>query len=306
MIIYRFRSRASEALQVLEEPRPGVWIDVEEIGDQDAERLIKTHGLDAGMLADARDFFETPRLDHEEGVSYFFTRYPTSLEASGSSTAPILIAIGADFLLTSVSKRPPFLEKLKGSTDVYTTQKTKFFLQIIAAVTQEYTRVFNSVRKEVSRTRMNVRDVSERSIEQLVHLEYTLNEFVTALVPTNEALQRLLAGSYVQLYEADVDLVEDVQLANAQLIEGAKSSLKTIQNIRSAHAALVSNRLNKVVRTLTALTMLFMIPTTVGALYGMNVALPFDSHVNAFWILVVFTSGLTVAAAYVFRQNEWL
>ena len=304
MITYRFRARTNETAQIIEAPRPGVWIDVDHMNESDISSLVEVHQLDGGVLSDAQDFFEVPRFEHEKGVSYFFTRFPVA--SGSSSTAPILIAVGKDFVLTSVIERPAFLEKIIDSPDIFTTQKTKFFLQMINAITQEYTRVFGSLRKEVHRTRMNVRDVSERSIEQMVHLEYTLNEFVTALIPTNEALQRLLAGSYVQFYEADVDLVEDVQLANSQLIEGAKNSLTTIQNIRSAHAALVSNQLNKVVRTLTALTMLFTIPMVVASLYGMNIPLPLSAHDNAFWIIMIIIASFMGAAIYIIRRNAWI
>lgn len=309
MITYRFRSRTDEGMQTITTSRPGVWVDVDHMTERDSSTLVAAHALDEGVLADAQDFFEVPRFEHESGISHFFTRYPTSttIDVDGdASTAPILIAVGPDFVLTSVINRPQFLDKLVQSSDVYTTQKTKFFLQIISAITQEYSRMFGAIRKEVHRNRMNVRDVSERSIEQLVHLEYMLNEFVTALVPTNEALQRLLAGSYLQFYDADLDLLEDVQLANSQLIEGAKSSLKTIQNVRSAHAALVSNRLNKVVKTLTALTMLFTIPMVVASLYGMNVALPLGSYTHAFTVIIVVIVGLVGIGVYIFRKNDWI
>ncbi len=302
---YRFKSKEDATFKEVQDFCAGVWIEVVAPTEEDVQVLVVKHGLEEGHLRDAQDFFEAPRLELEEGTSYFFTRFPAQIEGE-TTTAPILIAIGDDFVLTVMHERSEWVDKMTQRLDVYTTQKAKFFLHIIAAIEREYTRVFTGVRREVRRARLTVRDVSESAIEQSVQMEYALNEFVSALVPTNSALQAMTSGKHLQFFEEDLEMVEDVQLANAQLIESAKNSLKTIQNIRTAHAALVSNRLNKVVRTLTALTILLTIPTIIGAFYGMNIPLPLQTSVYAFPLVVVATLGVMGAVAHLFVRNRWL
>jgi len=302
---YQFKTRRDEALNNLEVPKAGVWIHTVRLTAGDIVVLVEKHGLDEGLLKDAQDFFEAPRLEQEEGVTYFFTRYPARIDGE-MTTAPILIAVGPDFVLTAVQEKPQWLARLEGQKDVVTTQKAKLFLQILRAIEREYTRVFNDMRREVRRARITVGDVTERAIEESVQLEYALIEFVSALVPANSALRQVITGKYLTLYEDDLELVEDVQLSNGQLIESAKNALKTIQNIRSAHATLVSNRLNKVVRILTALTILLTIPTIVGTLYGMNVPLPFQDSQYMFPGIIVFVAIAVAGASYLFVRNKWL
>lgn len=292
-------------MQEVADFREGVWVEVVAPTEEDVQLLVRERGLEEGHLRDAQDFFEAPRLELEDGTPYFFTRFPAHIEGE-TTTAPILIAVGENYVLTVMHERPDWLDKSVQRSDVITTQKAKFFLQLIAAIEREYTRVFTGVRREVRRARLTVRDVSESAIEQSVQMEYALNEFVSALVPTNSALQSMTSGKHLQFFEEDLEMVEDVQLSNAQLIESAKNSLKTIQNIRTAHAALVSNRLNKVVRTLTALTILLTIPTIIGAFYGMNVRLPLQDSVYAFPLVVVVTLGVMGAVAHLFARNKWL
>lgn len=303
-VTYRFRSKNDEQMKDLSAPRPGVWIDVVGMSEDDIYNLAQWHGLDDGHLRDAQDFFEAPRLEQEGKVVYFFTRFPARVD-NEMTTAPVLIAVGEDFILTAVHESPEWLLRRLQKSDVFTTQKAKFFLQILSALEREYNKVFTAVRRDVRRSRLTLSKVTEQAIEASVQTEYTLNEFVAALVPTNTALQEVLKRKLLPLHEEDVDFVEDVQLANGQLIESAKSSLKTIQNIRSAHATIVSNRLNRVVRTLTALTIILTIPTIVGSFYGMNVTLPFGEHPAAFWWIVTGTGVLMGGVTYLFMRNRW-
>lgn len=305
MIAYRFRARGGESMSVLETPRAGVLIEAVQLTDAEQEHLTKSHSLDNGVLSDARDFFETPRFEYENGTAYFLTRYPARIEGE-VTTSPILIAVGNDFVLTVFQDRAEWFEKFISGPEVFTTQKTKLFLQLLREIEKEYTRVFFQVRRDVQQNRARIREVSERGIEELVQIEYTINEFVSALIPTNVALQQIIAGKHLQLYEEDLDFVEDVQLANNQLIENGKNVLKTIQNIRGAHTTLVSTRLNKVVRRLTALTILLTIPTIVASLFGMNVVLPLGDHPKAFLAIIAFIAAVVAVVTFLFARNRWL
>lgn len=303
--VYRFQSLHDSALKILATPQPGVWIDVVGMDASDVAALSVAHGLDDGHLVDAQDFYETPRFEQEGDATYFFTRYPAIVDGE-HTTAPILITIGSDYLLTAVHTRPEWLDRCVADKEVFTTQKTKFFLKLLGAITKEYTKIFVPMLRDVGKARQSIRDVSERAIEESVQLEYALNEFVSALVPTNAALQQFLTGRHVSLHEEDRELAEDLQLANAQLIEGGKNALKAIQNIRSAHTALVSNKLNRVVRMLTAITIVLTIPTIIGTMYGMNVPLPLQESKYAFLFVISSMAVCVVAVLFLFKKNQWL
>ncbi len=305
MIAYRFRARGDEKMKTLEAPRAGVFVEAVQLSDAEQTTLVDQHKLDVGVISDARDFFETPRFEIENGVAYFFTRYPVHADQE-VTTSPVLIVVGGDFVLAVFQEKAAWFEKFMEHADVFTTQKTKLFLQVLRAIEREYTRMFVTMQRDVQRNRARIQEVSERGIEELVRFEYTINEFVSALVPTNAALQQIIAGKHIQFFEEDLDFVEDVQLANNQLIENGKNVLKTIQNIRSAHTTLVSMRLNKVVRRLTALTILLTIPTIIASLFGMNVMLPIDGHPMAFFAIIALIIAVVSVVTYLFAHNRWL
>ena len=307
MITYYFKTVQDEKLQTITESRTGVWVHAVSPTHDELETLAATFHLDRAILEDAEDFFEVPRFERSDGGVYFFTRYPFDDENEAIDTAPVLIIVGESFVITIVQRNTPFLKPIfEGTKQVTTTQKTKLLIEFMSSITEAYEKELVRMRRAVHRDAVSLRQIRARDIERLVQYEHTLNDVVSALVPTNTWLQQVSKGNYLQLFAEDIELVDDLLIANSQLVDSAKSMLKTIQNIRSATEAILTQRLNTTVRTLTALTIVLTIPTIIASLYGMNVRLPLAEHPDAFWLVIVLVGMLISLAVYFFIRNQWL
>lgn len=222
-------------------------------------------------------------------------------------TAPLLIVMGESFVLTIAQKEvPQFKAFLKADSPVITTQKTKLFIHIMTAITRSFERELVKLRRSVHKDRARIRQIGNREIARFVTYEHKLNDTIAALVPTNSWLQQVTRGNFFQMFDEDVEFMEDLMIANNQLVESARSVLKTIQNIRSATEAILTNNLNATIRVLTALTILLTIPTIVSSLFGMNVALPLQNHPYAFWLVVTFIGAVVSVVVWLFYRNRWL
>ncbi len=307
MITHYFKTVQDTELKTVEEIRTGVWTHVVAPTDEEVAQIVKEYALDDAVLEDARDFFEVPRMERGGGVTYFFTRYPYDEKTEDSGTAPLLIVIGESFLLTfAVREVPQFKRFIEGTESITTTQKAKFFIQIMDSITNSYEKELVRFRKLVQRDRARLRKIGSREIERLVDFENDLNDIVTALVPTNAWLQQVTSGNFMQLYNEDVELMQDLMIANSQLVDSTRSVLKTIQNIRSASEAILTNKLNTTIRTLTILTIILTVPTIVASLFGMNVQIPFGDNPYAFWMVLLVIVFLVVGVVYMFKRNKWL
>ena len=308
MLTYYFRSVKDESMQTLDTPRAGVWVYGQGLTDAEKEQLVSQYDLDPSVLEDASDFYELPRFEYDEGVGYFFTRYPYFDEKLGTMvTSPILFALGPDFLLTvSLAPAKAFEPFLEGKKSVYTTQKVKLFIELMRAVTQSYARSVTMVRRRVRDTATHVDNIEEAELVEFVRFEGMLNDFVSSLVPTNAALTRVLSGKYFQLYEDDIDIVEDLQLANAQLIESCKTILRSMSSIREGYSTITTSRLDKVLRTLTAITVALTFPMVVASFYGMNVGLPIQEEPIAFLIIFGIALGGSTLLWFIFTKLRWV
>ncbi len=307
MITYYFRTLKDDTLHEYPESRTGVWVDVVAPTEVELDTLEKNFGLDRGILIDATDFYEVPRFEQSGSVVYFFTRYLLGKDNEQADTAPLLIAVGESFVLTLTAAPAPILEKIRsGERAVVTTQKAKFFLELMKDIADEYAKELTRIRRNVNRARTELRKVRTRNIELLVEYENALNEIVDALMPTNAWLSEVLGGNYLQLFREDVELIEDLTIATNQLVGTGTSILKAIQNIRTAHEAILTSNLNMTLRMLAALTILFTVPMTVASLYGMNVALPLGDDRYAFWFILGFIAVCMGIIWYYFSRKKWL
>ena len=311
MITHYFRTLKDEKFKAVDSIRTGVWTHAVAPTEEELETLVKEYGLDEAILEDAQDFFEVPRMEREGNALYCFTRYPFDEKAEDIDTAPILIVVGESFVLTVAQREVPFIKSFFDGADsegeaVYTTQKAKLFIQMMTALTRAYEYELVAMRKSVHRDRTRIRNIRAREIERLVGYEHELNDTIAALIPTNLWLSQVTNGNYLQLFQEDVELMEDLTIDNRQLIDSTKSLLVTIQNIRSASEAIITQNLNTRVGILTALTILLTIPMVIASLYGMNVTLPLSEHPQAFWLVIVLIGTIIGVATHFFIKNRWL
>lgn len=306
MVTYYFRTIKDETIKEVSEARTGIWIHAVAPTDDEITKLIKDFSLDEDIVEDAQDFFEVPRLERSAGSSYLFTRYPYTDQKEGTDTAPLLIVMGESFVLTVALRDVPQFKKLiDGKEKIVTTQKAKLFIQIMDTITHSFDTDVMRLRKAVQKDRVRLRKIGPREIERLVSYETKLNNLVDALVPTNIWLQQVPKGNYMQLFSDDIDMMEDLMIANNQVVDSARSVLKNIQNIRGSIEAIMSSRLNKTLSTLTILTILLTVPMVIASLYGMNVDLPFQQSPYAFTGIIVANFIVLGALIAIFRQKDW-
>jgi magnesium transporter len=72
-----------------------------------------------------------------------------------------------------------------------------------------------------------------------------------------------------------------------------------------AFASIISNNLNVVIKLLTTVTIILMIPTLVASIYGMNVELPFQHSQFAFLIVIAFSIMVSILGIAVFWRKEF-
>lgn len=307
MIKYYFRTVKDETLKEVTDLRTGVWIHAVEPSDAELKELFSTLALDNDLIEDAQDFFEVPRFERADGSTFFFTRYPFNEKREDTDTAPLLIVMGESFVLTVVQREiPQFKTLLSGKEEVFTTQKTKFFIQMMQAVTESFEKQLVVLRRNVHKDRAKLRRIGNREIEKFVTYEHKLSDMIAAIVPTNTALNKIMKGNYMQMYPEDVEFMEDLIIDNTQLIESAKSVLNTIQNVRNATEAILANNLNTTIKTLTVLTILLTIPTIIASLFGMNVPIPLADTPHAFWAVVGIIIASVGFVVWYFKKNLWL
>jgi magnesium transporter len=304
MLTYLTRTENYSKLKEAGQNKRDLWIHATNLNSADISKLVSEFNLDETMLKDSTDYFEVPRVEYEGDVTYFYTRYPT-VDNGEDTTAPLLIAIADNFVLTTSHEEPEFLSRFrKATSNELTTNSTHFFIHLMSLVEHSFARALIAVRKEVHKTRVSINNINNADIERFVVLEGIVNDFTSSLIPTSQALEVVLSGKWLNLTEDDKELVEDLVIATKQTVEMAKSVGRTISTIRSAYSVIVSNRLNKIVETLTSITIILTVPTVIASLFGMNVPVPLQNNNAGFLYVLALVAALCIAVTYLLRRNR--
>ncbi len=306
MIRYYFQAAKDVQLREIDAFKKGCWLYAEHPTDVELHEMIANFELEPGHLEDAKDEDEMPRLEREGDKTYLYVRFAYKNTRGDIETAPLLILLAPDFVLTMSPTHLPALDALlRRRGQLITTQRAKLILLILANISDQYDMFINQTSRQIKaiRTRLRGKGIRNQDLIAFVTIEDELNEFLTSLQPTNAALRRLLVGRQLRL-EEDQDIVEDLLLNNEQSIEGIRSNLRSISNIRESYSAISTNNLNRTITWLTLATILVALPNVFFGMYGMNVPLPFQKRDWAFEAIIALNISLIITIVIFVRRKR--
>jgi len=305
--IYYSRAR-DRALQTIEMPRAGTWVSVTAPDEDELDEMAATYELDRDNLEDAVDIYEAPRIEVEDGTVYIYTRYCYP-EGREIATEPLLIIYTDDRLITIARTQTNILARLShDQVEFVTTQRTKLLLQILVEINRSYELQARKVSRRLLQLRGQMRQsrLTTREFVGIIELEEDLNEFLSALQPQALLFKSLLSGKYLRLYEDDRDIVEDIERSTSELITLVQGRLRTLVNMRQAYDAIATTNLNATFKRLTSIAIFLTVPTIIGGIYGMNVALPLEHAKYAFLFVLGLIAVTTGGMVWFFRRSKWL
>ncbi|MCQ2409925.1 MAG: magnesium transporter CorA family protein, partial [Clostridia bacterium] len=108
--------------------------------------------------------------------------------------------------------------------------------------------------------------------------------FSTSLRSNNAVLDKM--PRVIHFFEEDEDLWEDVIIENKQAIEMSNIYRDILNGTMDTYASIISNNLNRVMKTLTIITLFIDIPAMIGSLWGMNTGVPFEGQLWGFFAVL--------------------
>lgn len=320
--VFRVYKSVGEILldgQVLGEK--GSWVNMVCPTSEEIDEVACRIGLPRDFLEYPLDEEESSRIEVEEGAVLIIIRVPV-IRGSVYDTIPLGIIITEGVILTVCLEDLEILSdfysgRIRG---FYTFKKTRFLLQILYKTAFQYLRYLRQIDKKSEEIQLRLhRSTQNEELIRLLGLQKSLVYFTTSLRSNQVVMEKLLKShlakdaealgistGLIKMYAEDEDLLEDVIIENKQAIEMSDIYAQILSSTMDAYASVISNNLNIVMKFLTSVTIILMIPTMLFSLYGMNVELPFQHSPLAFWGIVLLSVALSILALLVFRKRNML
>jgi magnesium transporter len=228
------------------------------------------------------------------------------------------VALTHDALLT-VRKKP------QGDREAYDTTSAReacrpadsagmLLYRLVDDVAERYLDLVDDLDEEIDTLEDEVETLpAERTRERISQLRHDLLHVRRTLAPTRDAVRRVV-DDVVEVTEGPDVFPHDVEVAFNSVydkllraLDGLELSRDLLASVRDYHQSKIANDQNEVMKRLTAIASLLLVPTFIVGLYGQNFRdipeLRWGWGYGWSWALIVVT---TVLQLVYFRRKRWI
>jgi magnesium transporter len=284
---------------------PGCWINVEDPSESDKEYLLKEIRIPETFYNDIEDVDERPRIETENDWTLIILRLPfkSNDEKVPFTTIPFRLAFKNNVFVTICFFKPEV------TIDFICLQKRKkeniknnydFVFKLLLSSNIWFLKYLKIINQNIKLAEAQLeKSIKNEDLQTLLQIEKSLVFFTTSL-RSNDILVHKLKKHKGLL---DVDLVEDVEIELRQALETTNVYSDILTSMVDAYSSVISNNLNIIMKQLTTVSIVLMIPTLVASLYGMNVPNSFEKNQFGFWIILTISFLISVFGAIILKKK---
>ncbi|MDR2078462.1 MAG: magnesium transporter CorA family protein [Treponema sp.] len=303
------RTQGNQGLVETSEVVKGSWVDARNVTKEDLNRLETEFGIANELLTDIMDADEQARIEKEDEYTAMIVRLPVYDPAEEVSffTLPLGIVLFPDKIITICMRSSDALNdistnRVRGFT---LENKNSFVLNFLGRAAFTYLKALKELNKRTNIIKGELqRSIKNNELIQLLSIQKSLVYFTTSITTNELLLEKLQKSPLIRFKEEERELLEDVVTENKQAIEMAKIYSSILTGTMDAFASVISNNLNIVMKRLTIVSIVLMIPTLIYSYFGMNVDLPFDNVPTAGWGILVVSLLISIVGAIVLNTNR--
>ncbi|MEG1066116.1 MAG: magnesium transporter CorA family protein [Erysipelotrichaceae bacterium] len=283
------------------------WISLMKPTPEEIAKVQILTNVEKDLLTAALDDEETSRIDIDDQQTLLIIDVPYCEGEVGSihyETIPLGIITSDSYVISVCLKEIQILDDFRSGNkkDVHINFKTRFILQILYSIATRYLLFLRSIDRSTRIVEKKLREtMSNSELLQLLDYQKSLVFLSTSLKGNEATIARIQKGKVYQLYEEDLDLLDDVLIEFRQAIEMSGVYSNILTGEMNAFASIISNNVSIVMKTLTIVTILLAIPTMISGFYGMNVP---NLPIPDFYFTILISIALTVIIAFILIKKK--
>jgi magnesium transporter len=146
------------------------------------------------------------------------------------------------------------------------------------------------------------KEVNNESLIGLSRLQDSLTYFQTSIRGNETLLSKLKFK--LQIDELDADLIEDVNIEMTQARETTLIYSNILESTMDTYQSIINNNMNTVMRTLTSVTIIMMIPTLVTSMFGMNLINGMENSPWGFVMAIIISITVSGLCWWFFKHKR--
>lgn len=289
--------------------QPNCWIQVTCPTEDDQRELEEKFNIPDYFLSDISDTDERARYEYDDGWMLIILRIPYVKEIRSRTpytTVPLGIIHKRDVTITvcfyETNVMIDFVSFQQKRGEGFTDHVDMIFRLFLSSAVW-YLKRLKQISMLVDKAKRNLdKEVNNESLIGLSRLQDSLTYFQTSIRGNETLLSKLKFK--LQIDELDADLIEDVTIEMTQARETTMIYSNILESTMDTYQSIINNNMNTVMRTLTTVTILMMIPTLVTSMFGMNLINGMESKPWGFILAVIISVAISAIAWGIFRHKR--
>lgn len=302
-----------EIERYIQDPSNMVWMDVLNPGPDELSMLMEVFGFHPLALEDVARGQQRPKIDEYKGYLFVVTyaAIPGG-DCADLQTAEVGMFIGRNYLVTVHHGRVPALEEamLRWSRGGSMLAEGVGFVvyTVMDAIIDAYFPLVDGIEDEVDEIELTMfAQVDPNSVQRLLKLKRTLVALRRLLHPLRETFHVLLRPNHAYFSANTLLYFQSVYDHVLRILDVLEIEREMVNSALEAYLTVVSNRLNRTMKTLTAITVCVAIVGSVFGAWGMNFEdIPWSKSPWGFWYVLGGTIGLIAVALLISLKRKWL
>ena len=292
------------------------WINIERPGPLDRAWLEEHFEFHPLAYEDVASRNQRPKVDEFPDHLFIVLHFPVFDSAVGRLNAGELdIFIGSDFLITlpNTPLQPVeyLFERCRASDEV----RDQLFSRgpgylLYKVVDDAFDYCFPMLRKMGNKLDRIEEEIFEGRSEEIVrdisNVKQEIINFRKIIRPQRPVLRDLERTKQVYLAEDHELYFDDIVDASERIWDMLENYKEVVEALEETNEAVISHRLNDILRVLTAFSVVLLPLTLIASIWGMNVRVPGQGKIEAFWIVIGVMAVLLGGMLAYFRRRGWL
>ncbi|MBR2244876.1 MAG: magnesium transporter CorA family protein [Prevotella sp.] len=296
-------------LSQLEEWQPNCWIQVTCPTEEDIQMLEEQYQIPDYFLSDISDTDERARYEYDDGWMLIILRIPYVKEVRSRTpytTVPLGIIHKRDVTITvcyyETNMMIDFVSYQQKRGEGFTDYVDMIFRLFLSSAVW-YLKRLKQISMLIEKAKRNLdKEVNNESLIGLSRLQDSLTYFNTSIRGNETLLSKLKFK--LQIDELDADLIEDVNIEMTQARETTNIYSNILESTMDTYQSIINNNMNTIMRTLTSVTIILMLPTLISSFFGMNLINGMESNPVGFIIAIVLSLAISIASWFFFRHKR--
>jgi magnesium transporter len=292
------------------------WINIERPGPVDRawlEEHFEFHPLD---YEDVSSRNQRPKIDEYDDYLFIVLHFPVYDKGVGRLNAAELdMFVGPDFLITLPNRALPPVEYLFERCRASEEMRDNLFSKgpgylLYKIVDDSFDYCFPMLRKMGNKLERIEEDIfegrAEETVRDISNLKQEIVGFRKVMRPQRSVLRDLERTKQRYIAE-DLDIYfDDIVDASERIWDMLENFKEVVEALEDTNEQLISHRLNDILRVLTSLSVVVLPLTLIASIWGMNVRVPGEQSLTAFWIIIVTMVVLLGSMLAYFRKRGFL